>query len=268
MRESQLLKELANINGIYIPGDTKDSYEDEDYMQAVRRILVWSSEHNLDDAKHFPVVGVSWGMLSLLKSQTTQESLFKGLPESLLGAPLQQNLFLTPKETFIYDEVHGMDLEKTLDDVTFYHEMDEGVKLSELRTAQQLRHFVAVATFDQGTKYDSQGEEFVSTIEGTYFPFFGFAYRIDKVQFGFHAAAGEGHQHVDHSRKSIEHAQHVANMIVDEARLSPNRYSYTNDETERLVTNYDIEMVTLPSPHSFSEDKRYHSDYRTEMYLF
>ena len=57
-------------------------------------------------------------------------------------------------------------------------------------------------------------------------------------------------------------------MIVDEARLSPNRYSYTNDETERLVTNYDIEMVTLPSPHSFSEDKRYHSDYRTEMYLF
>ena len=29
-----------------------------------------------------------------------------------------------------------MDLEKTLDDVTFYHEMDEGVKLSELRTAQ------------------------------------------------------------------------------------------------------------------------------------
>ncbi len=73
---------------------------------------------------------------------------------------------------------------------------------------------------------------------------------------------------MDHSRKSIEHAQHVANMIVDEARLSPNRYSYTNDETERLVTNYDIELVTLPSPHAFSEDKNHHQDYRTEMYLF
>jgi len=42
---------------------------------------------------------------------------------------------LTPKETFIYDEIHGMELEKTLDEVTFYHELDEGVKLGEFRTA-------------------------------------------------------------------------------------------------------------------------------------
>ena len=108
----------------------------------------------------------------------------------------------------------------------------------------------------------------MSTIEGTYFPFFGFAYRIDKVQFGFHAAAGEGHELVDHSRKSIEHAQHIANMIVDEARLSPNRFYYTNDETARLITNYDIEMVSLPTPHAFSDEKSYHGHYRTEMYLF
>ena len=89
MRESDLLKELGNLNGVYIPGDTKESFEDEDYMQAVRRILLWSSEHNLDDAKHFPVVGVSWGMLALLKAQTSQMSLFKGVPEKMMGEPLQ-----------------------------------------------------------------------------------------------------------------------------------------------------------------------------------
>jgi len=105
-------------------------------------------------------------------------------------------------------------------------------------------------------------------IEGTYFPVFGFSYRIDKIQFGFHAVDGEGHELVDHSRASIEHAQHIANLIVDEARLSSNRYEYTNDETDKLVSNYDMKFVTLPSPHTFTAEKQYSSEYRTEIYLF
>ncbi len=65
------MRELSNINGVYIPGDSKESYEDEQYLSAVRSILAFSSDENLDDQKHFPVVGVSWGMLAMLKSQTT-----------------------------------------------------------------------------------------------------------------------------------------------------------------------------------------------------
>ena len=68
MRESELVKELSNINGVYIPGDTKESFEDESFMKAVSNILIWASSHNLGESQHFPVVGVSWGMLSLLKS--------------------------------------------------------------------------------------------------------------------------------------------------------------------------------------------------------
>ena len=44
-----------------------------------------------------------------------------------------------------------------------------------------MRHFVPVATYDQGKKKDSQLDEVVSMIEGTYFPMFGFSYRIDKI---------------------------------------------------------------------------------------
>jgi len=177
-------------------------------------------------------------------------------------------LHLLPGETFVYDELLGWDLEKTLDEISFYHEMDQGIQLKDFLTAQQFRHFVPVATYDQGTKNDSQGDEIVSMIEGTYFPIFGFSFRLDKVQFGFHAASGEGHKHVDHSRASIEHAQHIANLIVDEARLSQNRYEWTNEETAKLVSNYDIQHVTLPSPHNFTSDKSYSSEYRTEIYLF
>ena len=48
----------------------------------------------------------------------------------------------------MYDELIGWDLEKTLDDITFYHEMDQGITLGDFKTAQQLRNFVPVATFD------------------------------------------------------------------------------------------------------------------------
>ena len=81
-----------------------------------------------------------------------------------------------------------------------------------------------------------------------------------------HAPAGE--DAVDHSREAVHHAQHLANLLVDEARLSPNRYEVTNDETERLIANHDIRMVTLPSPHSFSEEETLAAKtYRTELYL-
>lgn len=143
-----LRRELANLNGVYIPGDTKESYEDEQYLNAVREIVQFASDENLTDDKHFPLVGVSWGMLAILKTQTNQESLFRGLKKNLVGEPLQQNLYLLPKETFIYDELVGWDLEKTLDDITFYHEMDEGITLGDFKTAQPLRGFVPVATYD------------------------------------------------------------------------------------------------------------------------
>lgn len=83
------MAELGNINGVYIPGDSKDSYQNDQYLNAVRNILAFGSEQNLDESLHFPIVGVSWGMLSLLKSQTKEESIFSGLHSHLVGEPLQ-----------------------------------------------------------------------------------------------------------------------------------------------------------------------------------
>ena len=258
--------ELASINGVYIPGDTKQSYEDEQYLTAIRRILAWAGEHNQKEDSHFPIVAVSWGMLAMLRTQTTQLSLFRGLKDHLVGEALQQNLHLLPKETFIYDEIIGFEFEQTLDEISFYHEMDEGITLDDFKKAQQLLHFVPIATYDQADR--DQLEEIVSMVEGTYYPFFGFSYRLDKIQFGFHTSAGEGHEKVDHSRASIEHAQHIANLIVDEARLSGNRYEFTKDETAKLLRNWDVQLLTLPTPHEFTEKKDYSGEYRTEIYLF
>lgn len=103
-------------------------------------------------------------------------------------------------------------------------------------------------------------------LEGTFMPFFGFASRIDKIQFGFHAHPDTRQfEHVDHSRFAVDHAQHIANLIVDEARLSDNRFEWTNDEQVALLNNHDYRSVSLPTPEFGADPLQF---YRSELYLF
>ena len=66
-----------------------------------------------------------------------------------------------------------------------------------------MRGFVPVATWDSDDLSTKRDDEYVSMIEGKYHPYFGFAYRIDKVQFDMHSKKGDRRSKVDHHKKSI-----------------------------------------------------------------
>lgn len=159
-----------------------------------------------------------------------------------------------------------MHLEAFMDHVRFYNEAAIGITVGDFDNILELAPFVPVTSYHNENAH--KDDEFVSTIEGTVQPFFGFLNRIDKIQFGFHAADGEGQANVDHSRPAIEYARHMANLIVDEARLSGNFFEYTNDETAALISNYDSVSVRLPAPHVYQHEKDLHDFYRTELYFF
>jgi hypothetical protein len=154
-----------------------------------------------------------------------------------------------------------------MDHVTFYNEVSVGITVGDFDYIRALNVFVPVTSYNNDNEV-SRMDEFVSTIEGTVQPFFGFLNRLDKIQFGFHAADGEGQAKVDHSKPAVAYAQHMANLIVDEARLSPNYFEYTNDETAALITNQDSVLIKLPMPHALKEEKDLHDFIRSEMYFF
>lgn len=165
-----------------------------------------------------------------------------------------------PYETFLYDEIDNVELDSLFDKVTFYNELEWGLTLERFIDLKGLKTFVPASTFDFNDA-TPMNEEFVSMFEGTLYPFFGFAYRVDKVQFGF----DPNESNVDHSRESIEHAQHIANFLVDEARLSANTFEWTNQETKSILSrNQQSEMVKLPKNKKDSSD----SFFYTELYLF
>jgi len=61
------------LNGVYIPGDFKEIVDSNDgafkFTRTIRHILQWAQNHHVQEGKHFPVMGVGYGFLSLIKSQ-------------------------------------------------------------------------------------------------------------------------------------------------------------------------------------------------------
>lgn len=66
------IKEILNqINGLYIPGDSPSLVTDGnwDFTKTVRKILKWSQQHNELESSHFPILGVGYGTLAMMRSQ-------------------------------------------------------------------------------------------------------------------------------------------------------------------------------------------------------
>ena len=61
---------------------------DPEFVIQVGNILTWAQKHNNNESFHFPVVGVSWGMMTMLKSQIKDTNKFEDFPEKMVGEGL------------------------------------------------------------------------------------------------------------------------------------------------------------------------------------
>ena len=255
--------ELSKINGLYIPGDSKSlvtSGNNFGYTKAVQKILKWSQLHNEKEANHFPILGVGYGFLSILKSQIFDD---KEFTQVSAGGKQQLNLVHDPKHTFLFDNYEKADLEDTLDKIKFFSDLELGMSMEEMilehKTLSSI--FMPVCTFDDSSK-ENQNKELVSALEGIIYPWFGVGYRVDRIQYSFENSAKDG---VDHSREAILHAQKLANLFVDEARLSGNMYDFVSQEADalRILLQSDSHLAEVPLVQSQDD-----LTIRTELYLF
>mmetsp|Transcript_31614 Transcript_31614/g.42837 ORF Transcript_31614/g.42837 Transcript_31614/m.42837 type:complete len:148 (+) Transcript_31614:252-695(+) len=76
---NELKKILNQINGVYIPGDHVETFEDDEYSYAVGQVLKWAQSHN--SKYHFPIVGTSYGSMAMLRSQLRGLNDFQAVQE-------------------------------------------------------------------------------------------------------------------------------------------------------------------------------------------
>lgn len=104
--------------------------------------------------------------------------------------------------------------------------------------------FMPVCTFDDSKK-KNQNYESVAAFEGVVYPWFGINYRIDRIQYSME---NRSRDKTDHSREAILHSQKIANLFVDEARLSDNQFNYVTIEQDylNLIGSTDAFQVEIP----------------------
>lgn len=183
-------------------------------------------------------MSVGYGFLAMMKSQMQHDfSKFEA------KGKLQLNLVHEPKNTFIFDSYEKDQLEEVLDKIKFFADIEQGITNHDfiLKEDHLSTIFVPVGTFDDSNK-KSANDEMVAAIEGTIYPWFGFAYRIDRIQYSQEHTKIDK---VDHSREAIMQAQKMANLFVDEARLSQNQYEFVSHEVNdmNLLLQSDAHQV-------------------------
>lgn len=76
-------------------------------------------------------------------------------------------------------------------------------------------------------------------VEGVHFPFYFTAFSPEKHQFNHYLAIEDD---IDHGKPAIRLAQRIANLWVDEARLSDNTFRRAKDEYEAVILNWDSKV--------------------------
>lgn len=139
----------------------------------------------------------------------------------------------------MFDEFNREGLEEVLDKIKFFTDVEVGLTMSDmiLEHKSLSNIFMPVCTFDDSIK-KNQNHETVAAFEGVVYPWFGVNYRIDRIQYGME---NRKRDKTDHSREAMVHAQKVANLFVDEARLSENQFNYVSVEQDylNLISNSD-----------------------------
>jgi len=112
-------------------------------------------------------------------------------------------------------------LESLLDKLFFFCDVAFGINMKDFVSEEKDLGsiFIPVASYHDELAKNSN-EETVAMIEGVIYPWFGVSYRIDRIQYSPDDIKMLGR--IDQSKEAIAHAQNIANLFVDESRLSSN----------------------------------------------
>ena len=144
---------LSSINGLYIPGDSKSLIQGErgDWVLSIRKILKWAQLHNEKESQHFPILGVGYGFLGLMKSQLDDAWDFD---PAMAKGKLQQNLAHDPKNTYLYDQYEKDQLENLFDKIKFFSDVEVGMSMKQMILHNKILSniFMPVCSFDDAAK--------------------------------------------------------------------------------------------------------------------
>lgn len=163
-------KYMGKINGLYFPSGGAFAGTQADYYKCCKKFLQLAMKEN-DMGNHFPIWGGCMGMQQMMIIADGHDDLEKLLQRFDSYDNLQSTLDFTEDglSSRIMKQVSKVELKKlsTKDCTLNNHEM--GITPSKFKKHKNLDKFYKIVS----TSKDRKGRDYVSTIEGRFYPFYG-----------------------------------------------------------------------------------------------
>jgi gamma-glutamyl hydrolase len=210
------------LNGILFTGGGTDLSKGGQFWNA-GKALYDKAKQIFDNGGYLPIWGTCMGFqfLSVLTAdadsvlETGFDSEDLPIPLNFTKAAAASRMFSSASPAVIHD--------LATQDITMNNHHD-GVTPDTYARNQQLNSFFTVLS----TNVDRKGREFVSTIEGKKYPFFGTQWHPEKNPWEWTV-----NEHLPHSPIAVLATQFTSNFIVNQARNSTN--AFTEDELKDLL---------------------------------
>lgn len=117
-------------------------------------------------------------------------------------------------------------------DNVMLHNHHQGISSVQFRRNSYLNEFYRILS----TNVDKANREFVSSMEGNYFPFYGVQYHPEKNNFEFGKYTnGIPYESINHAREGILTSQYLSNFFIQECRKNIQHKSSLSD---KLIYHY------------------------------
>ncbi|KAG7480780.1 hypothetical protein MATL_G00060030 [Megalops atlanticus] len=217
-------KIFKSINGMMFIGGAVD-LETSDYARAAKAFYRLAVESN-DAGDYFPLWGTCMGF-QLLTVLVAGENLLSNTTAENVAFPLNLTVEATSSRMF---ESFPTDLMKALsqEDLTgnFHH---YGVTEKTFRGNEKLQQFFSVLS----TNIAENGVEFVSTIEGRKYPFYGVQWHPEVNRFQW-----DPDMQFPHSHNAVRVSSLLSEFFINEARKSLHHFDKPEEEEAALIYNY------------------------------
>lgn len=235
MSEEEIESLLNQVNGVYMPGDSQVDVDDAKYRQSFVTVMMYAEQLADKKKEHFPVFLMGNSLNSYIKSKSTFQKTITEM-KGLEHTNSRVQLLGHPNDTFLFHNMSREDKQAVFNTAQFFNMQTEGVQVGNLSNVNSVdRRLKPIAVYSSHD-IENEAEQYIAIAEGKDMPLYAFTYAVEAIQFYFEDPTATLDNFVlDHSIIARKHAQTVANLIAEEARLSNHTFDIEEEVFERLV---------------------------------
>ncbi|KXZ56974.1 hypothetical protein GPECTOR_1g88 [Gonium pectorale] len=219
--DSELHRLFKSLNGLVFPGGLTWLWLDSPYVLAARKLFNWALQAN-DAGDVFPIHGTCLGfqLLHILASNISRNDLLVDTDSVAHPTTLEWTQHTNGSRLF---KDLPADLYSKLADAKYNIALQNhmyGIPPSFYQRFPVLAKWYKPLS----TTKDRNGTEYISTMEGIKYPFFGTQWHPEKPPYEF------GMEEVPHSLDAIRVSQHLSNVFMEHARMSSHKPESKEEE--------------------------------------